>query len=626
MPTADVFTELTIRIYGARADSRYPVEISVPGRQPPAGCVDAPPAGLPSSDPTDDSQRLAAWLFADANLKAAWAELRGLYPYRRVRLRIDTDAPELHRLPWELLQEVDMNGQLCLLAGADRTPFSRYLAGGWEPGAPVVEMPVRILVAIANPDFRGSISAPEPVPEEKEWQMLKEATFELEGARLVDLVRLPAPCTLASLETALRDGYHILHFLGHGSFDAEERRAVVYMADANNKVSLVYESDFRDMVSRLLPAGGDGNKTLLRLIFLASCRTATRSDADAFAGFAPQLVRGNVPVVLAMQDKVSMDTARAFTGTFYRQLLHHGLVDLACNQARAHLLTGRFNGAQTPVLFSRLPDNQLLVLPTGDRRPVIDRQPFEPETISVPAGVFCIGRPAGPGVPANQSPPKDVPLASYRIGRYPVTNDQYLYFVRDTGHTVAEETGWELANVGRRPPIGKKNHPVVGVSWDDAVAYCQWLKKATGRSYRLPSEAEWEAAARSPDNRLYPWGADFAMDRCNAAPAGVGATTPVGTYSPHGDSRIGCGDMAGNVWEWTNTLWGQESTPAEYPYPYDPIDGRESSTPRAPYRELRICRGGSFNDPPEWVTCTVRARYAANIRGRRHGFRVAMDV
>src|SRR5438067_456223 len=151
MPTADAFTELTIHICGARADGRYPVEISVPGRQPPAGCVDAPPAGLPSSDPTDDSQRLAAWLFADANLKATWAELRGLHPYRRVRLRIDADVPALHRLPWELLPEVDMNGQLCLLAGADRTPFSRYLAGGWDPGAPVVEMPVRILVAIANP-------------------------------------------------------------------------------------------------------------------------------------------------------------------------------------------------------------------------------------------------------------------------------------------------------------------------------------------------------------------------------------------------------------------------------------------------------------------------------------------
>ena len=626
MTAVETFAEITIRIFPAGPDGRHPVEISAPGRQPPAGIVGPPPTGLPGLDPAADSRRLTDWLFTDANLKAAWAELRGRAPRRRIRLRIDSTAPALHRLPWELLAEVDLGGQPHLLGATDATPFSRYLAGGWEPGAPVMEAPVRMLVAIADPDFAASSFPLTPIDADGEWKMLQEATFAPQGAGLLELARLPSPCTLTSLETALRDGFHILHFLGHGAYSEASQKAVVFMADAANQTALVPDIEFRDMVSRLLPAGGNHAKPGLRLVFLASCQTATRSDADAFAGFAPQLVQGSVPAVLAMQDKVAMDTARAFAQVFYRELLAHGLVDLACNQARAHLLTGSYTGAQVPVLFSRLPDNRLLDLPAGDRRPVIERQTFEPETIYVPAGAFRIGRDPGPNVPAVETPAARITLAAYRIGRYPVTNAEYLHFVRATGRAVANDTGWILAAVGQQPPAGKEDHPVRGVTWDDVVAYCEWLEQTTRRRYRLPSEAEWEVAARGSDDRLYPWGGDFDATRCNAQPSGIGATTPVGQFSPAGDSPRRCADMAGNVWEWTNTRWGRETAVAEYAYPYKVDDGRENSAPLAPFRELRICRGGSFADGAERVTCTARARYDAGSRHARRGFRVAMSV
>jgi len=163
----------------------------------------------------------------------------------------------------------------------------------------------------------------------------------------------------------------------------------------------------------------------------------------------------------------------------------------------------------------------------------------------------------------------------------------------------------------------------VGVTWDDAIAYCKWLEETTGRNYRLPSEAEWEYAARGSDGRLYPWGNAFDAKRCNAQPSGIGGTTAVGYYSPVGDSPRGCADMAGNVREWTNTRWGRDPNVAEYAYPYRTDDDRENSLCE---HELRICRGGSFADRAVRVTCTARYRYDSSSCDRRRGFRVAMSL
>ena len=107
---------------------------------------------------------------------------------------------------------------------------------------------------------------------------------------------------------------------------------------------------------------------------------------------------------------------------------------------------------------------------------------------------------------------------------------------------------------------------MVNVSWDDAVDFCRWLSEATHRSFRLPSEAEWEKAARGSDGRIYPWGNQAPDEkRCNFGTK-VGDTTPVGKY-PDGASPCGALDMAGNVWEWTGSIYK--------PYPYAPDDGRE---------------------------------------------------
>ncbi len=288
------------------------------------------------------------------------------------------------------------------------------------------------------------------------------------------------------------------------------------------------------------------------------------------------------------------------------------------------------------------PGDPELVAAVPDAQPIISRQPFEPETVLVAGGPFLMG------VASAAASAYAVTLPTYRIGRFPVSNREYLAYVRQTGVGVAPEAGWTLAPIGQVPPAGKEDLPVTGVSWDEATAYCRWLSGRTNRAYRLPTEAEWEKAASwgaagpKPESmeagetsavldpagkRVYPWGNEFDTARCNGLPANAGRPTPVGQYSPQGDSAYGCADMAGNVWEWTHTWWGRERAVAEFADPYRPDDGRERDEPLVgAYREFRIARGGSFRDRPERLTCTTRARFAADSREAARGFRVVMAL
>ena len=162
----------------------------------------------------------------------------------------------------------------------------------------------------------------------------------------------------------------------------------------------------------------------------------------------------------------------------------------------------------------------------------------------------------------------------------------------------------------------QRDHPAVGVSWKDAMEYCQWRDRLTkgklpeGYCLRLPTEAEWEKAARGADGREWPWGNEFDKNKCNSLEGGIGGTTPVGLYSPQGDSPYGCADMAGNVWEWTHSLYK--------PYPYRADDGREDGTASG----SRVLRGGSFKASGR----SVRAVYRGGniIDSVLMGFRVVV--
>jgi serine/threonine-protein kinase len=238
--------------------------------------------------------------------------------------------------------------------------------------------------------------------------------------------------------------------------------------------------------------------------------------------------------------------------------------------------------------------------------------------VRVPAGAFLMGSDPEKDEDARdrEQPQHRVELPEVYIGKYPITNAQYEVFVQSTGHNAPKH--WENG----RAPADKADHPVVYVSWHDARAFCAWLSQETGKEVRLPSEAEWEKAARGTDGRIYPWGNKPPTDElCNFG-GNVGETTPVGKYSPQGDSPYGCADMAGNVWEWTRSLWGENWGTPEFGYPYDPKDGREDVT--AGDKTCRVLRGGAFNSSSGNVRCAYRNGNHPNGRGRNSGVRLVV--
>lgn len=209
---------------------------------------------------------------------------------------------------------------------------------------------------------------------------------------------------------------------------------------------------------------------------------------------------------------------------------------------------------------------------------------------------------------AVEQPQHIVYMPAFEICRYPVTNAEYYLFIWSTGYRVPKE--WS----GFRYAEGTDNHPVIGVSKQDAEAYCQWLNETLGSNYRLPTEAEWECAARGGDERLYPWGDEFDPWRCNTLESGKRGTTPVGEYSPSGDSPFGIADMAGNVWEWTSSVLK--------PYPYDFKDGRESGDAKSRY----VIRGGSWYYSHKLARTTVREGVVSTFTSPALGFRLGRSL
>ncbi len=221
----------------------------------------------------------------------------------------------------------------------------------------------------------------------------------------------------------------------------------------------------------------------------------------------------------------------------------------------------------------------------------------------VPAGEFIMGDDGPESEYRDRKvPAHEVFVNAFYAGKYPVTNAEYRRYMDDRGRA------FEI-------PAGKDKHPVVGVSWYDANDYAHWA------GMRLLTEAEWEKAASWAEEqggrgaggrkRRYPWGDEFDAGKCNTQEGGAGGTTPVGQYSPWGDSPYGCVDMAGNVWEWTGSLYRD--------YPYRPDDGREDFASS----DARVLRGGAFDDfgAPS-ARCAARDRFNPYGRDWSDGFRV----
>lgn len=227
--------------------------------------------------------------------------------------------------------------------------------------------------------------------------------------------------------------------------------------------------------------------------------------------------------------------------------------------------------------------------------------------VHIPAGVFTMGSDAGP---QDERPAHQVTLAAFSIDRFPVTNANFAEFLNAVGPIGkrgerlfdVDDPDARIHRVGGKwvADKGHENHPAVEVSWAGAHDYCAW------RGQRLPTEAEWEKAARGTDGRRYPWG-DALPDRSRARfGAGWNETAAVDSF-PAGASPYGARDMAGNAWEWVASAYR--------PYPYRADDGREN--PAA--GPVRATRGGGHDSRAEEITATQRGRnLSRNPRAGHH--------
>ena len=254
------------------------------------------------------------------------------------------------------------------------------------------------------------------------------------------------------------------------------------------------------------------------------------------------------------------------------------------------------------------------------------------EMVVIPAGEFMMGNDSDQG-PADQQPQHSLSLPAYEFGKYPVTFAEFAAFVEAGGYK--DKRWWTSAGWSRkrsekwtRPKywaghFNRPNRPVIGVSWYECVAYCRWLSAETGQIYRLPTEAEWEKAARGVDGRLYPWGDRFESNRLNTkmGKPRVMTLTSIGVY-PDGVSPCGAFDCAGNVWEWNATQAPQGKFKG---YPYDATEN-EWHKDYLESEVARVLRGGSWYDDDRSAKVVFRYQSRPEEWFLNRGFRLVRSL
>lgn len=223
----------------------------------------------------------------------------------------------------------------------------------------------------------------------------------------------------------------------------------------------------------------------------------------------------------------------------------------------------------------------------------------------------------------NELPQHVVSLPAFSIAQFPVTVAEFALALSARAVGLEEPDNWASQKLSLL-------NPVHGLTWYDAIAYARWLADLTGERWRLPTEAEWEKAARGTDGCIYPWGDIWDSEKANIwqeratptaqAPHTYGATTPVDAF-PQGASPYGAFDMVGNICEWTSTItYG----PQQFGYPYRHDDGRDDLTVDASFRVLR---GGCWLQTPEWLRTACRGWFHTTDKyDWLHGMRLVRDI
>jgi formylglycine-generating enzyme required for sulfatase activity len=573
-------------------------------------------------DPKDTGSLLFETIFRGAvkgRLTASLAAAKAVGKGLRLRLRL-TD-PALVAQPWELLYDKERG---LFLALDPATPVVRYLEVAEQAVPLKLPSPIRIVVLAACPAGFATLDA------KQEQNDLRKVLFKQIASSnvVVDVVPLP---TVSGLQDHLQ-GCHVLHFIGHGDFD-QDIGALLFEDDAG-RPRRVDASEMADLIAA---------HPSVRLVVLNSCHGGRASDVDVFGGVAQSLLRRGVPAVVAMREEVEDDVAVLFSRVFYRALAEGDPVEAAITRARQAIRhAGHGFAWSLPVLYLRAPDGEIGIgSRERDRRARLlswigrvtsrIKPPSRVSWIKIAAAlvglalVVVIARavvvaldhcppPAGINMRFSYIPAESFSMGSNDKGDGPI-HSVTLTKAFCLGRSEVTEAQWSAAS--KQPAPGKSrggDYPVANVSWFDAKEFVAKLndKEPTGR-FRLPTEAEWEYAARGGGERDYTFGGDpeklsdygnchgqRGRDRFdNSAPVGSFKATHWSLY-----------DMYGNVSEWV-----EDVSPYDKGSVIDPIG---SAGPDG----QRMLRGGSFRT--KVANCRATHRNPANpaYKGVDTGFRI----
>ena len=301
--------------------------------------------------------------------------------------------------------------------------------------------------------------------------------------------------------------------------------------------------------------------------------------------------------IVALQKEHDLKLPGEFHFKYAQIALSAGLLEAAIEAVNRYLVAEGRSGASY---------RQALELLDQAEKRQAEGTPILPEMVAIPGGSFRMGCVSGLDCQDDEKPVHEVRVASFALSKYEVTFEEYDGFVAATGRRSPNDQGW-----------GRGRRPVIRVSWDDAVAYAEWLSAQTGERYRLPTEAEWEYAARAGSTTKYGWGNEIGQNRANCRGCGSQwdgeKTAPVGSFNPN---AFGLHDMHGNLWEWVHDCWSDS-------YQGAPTDGSARTSGDC---ESRVLRGGSWFNRPELLRAASRLRDSPGLRYVNLGFRVARTL
>jgi formylglycine-generating enzyme required for sulfatase activity len=552
---------------------------------------DLGPQGSARKSPEEIGAELFRALIS-GEIRSLWdRSLEAVRPGRGLPILLRLGAvPELEGWPWELLYDPSRDRFLSL---SRKTSVVRYLENPTAPDPKRVALPLKILVVIANP------ADCDPIDGEGEWERLNRA---LEGLRTKGkvLIKRLIPPTLAALDEAMSQSWNIVHFVGHGRFAHGEGRLI--LEDGAGRQD--------DVSGRKLKELLEERQRDLRLVVLNACVGAKTSPENVFAGVAQSLVRAGVPAVVAMRNRVSDRAALTFAAGFYGALAKALAVNAAVGAARRAMRSASDDLEwSTPVLYMRSP-----VEIEGHRWRAL---------LAAVLGAMLLGgggywlstKPDRSPDPACPSPPGlDVSFVNIEPGQFSMgTKGRQVKITHPYCLGKFEVTQGEWKKIMGTPYKQAKegdNLPVGNVSWNDAEMFLSRLAaKEPTSHYRLPTEAQWEYAARAGTSSRFSFGKALSDLHVYGNCSQSGQPTPGGTFL---HNPWGLYDMYGNVSEWVADWTG--------PLPNEPA--RDPAGPLTGTEKVR--RGGSFRYS---VHCDSAYRTSSKPEHRKDdiGFRIVRD-